>query len=71
MNKETGESMAQRDLLCRRCGVPMEMAKTEFSYLSYSFHAELPRCPVCHQVFIPEGLVKGRMAEVESELEDK
>ena len=69
--KEAGESVAQRDLLCRRCGVPMETAKTEFSYLSYNFHTELPRCPVCHQVFIPEDLVKGRMAEVEAELEDK
>lgn len=69
--EETGKSIEQRDLLCRRCGVPLEMAKTEFSYLSYSFHTELPRCPVCRQVFIPEDLVKGRMSEVEAELEDK
>lgn len=71
MSKEARENTVQPNLLCRRCGVPMEMAKTEFSYLSYTFHTELPRCPLCRQVFIPEDLVKGRMAEVEAELEDK
>ena len=66
-----GSSSSRRDLICRRCGVALTEAKTEFSYLTYTFHTELLRCPVCRQVFIPEDLVKGRMAEVEAELEDK
>ena len=49
----------------------MEKAQTGFSYLTYSFHTDLLRCPLCHQVFVPEELVKGRMANVEAELEDK
>jgi hypothetical protein len=32
---------------------------------------DLPRCPVCGQVYIGEKLVKGRMAHVEMGLEDK
>ena len=72
MSRETSnESALQNDMYCRRCGVPMENTKTGFSYLTYSFHTELLRCPICHQVFIPEDLAKGRMAEVEAQLEDK
>ena len=60
-----------RRMICRRCRMVMEIARTDFSYLTYSFHAELPRCPGCGQVFVPEELVKGRMTQVETELEDK
>lgn len=60
-----------RQMIYRRCNVPMEKAKTGFSYLTFTFHTELLRCPVCRQVFVPEELVKGRMSRVEAELEDK
>ena len=59
------------DLVCNRCGVPMTPIKTQFSYLKHSFHTEVPRCPKCGQVFIGEELARGRMAEVETSLEDK
>lgn len=68
-DKETLET--PRRMICRRCNVPMEKAKTGFSYLTFTFHTELLRCPVCRQVFVPEELVKGRMSRVEAELEDK
>ena len=42
-----------------------------FSYLGKQFEHEVDRCPECGQVYIPEELAKGRMAEVEKILEDK
>ena len=60
-----------KKLVCGRCRVEMVPAPTNFSYLGHSFRADVPRCPSCGQVFIPESLAKGRMAEVETTLEDK
>jgi len=48
----------QEILLCHRCKVPLVAQKTFFKYLG-------------HSVFISESLAKGRMAQVEQELEDK
>lgn len=59
------------NLECQRCGVRLEISKTQFSYLGHSFHADVPACPVCGQVFIAEALANGRIAEVEISLEDK
>jgi hypothetical protein len=36
-----------------------------------SFPADILRCPECGQVYSPEDLVKGRIAAVEMQLEDK
>lgn len=58
-------------LLCVKCQVSLEAGKVQIAYLSNTFSAELQRCPVCGQVFIPEELALGRMAEVEKTLEDK
>ena len=63
--------MNERELLCARCNVKLETAKTEFAYMGHTFHTDLPRCPNCGLVFIPEDLAKGKMADVEMELEDK
>jgi predicted RNA-binding Zn-ribbon protein involved in translation (DUF1610 family) len=68
-NKNGGKD--GRRMLCGSCGVELEMMRTQFSYLGHAFHAETPRCPKCGQVFITEELAKGRMAEVETALEDK
>ena len=43
----------------------------DFEYLGHTFFADAPRCPVCGQVYLSEELVKGRVAEVEMQLEDK
>lgn len=61
----------QPALLCHQCRVPLETARTTFSYMGHTFHTDLPRCPQCGQVFISEELVRGKMADVEAELEDK
>ncbi len=61
----------KRILTCGKCGVPLENVKTEFHYLGSVFYHEVPTCPVCGQVFIPYDLARGKMREVETELEDK
>jgi len=57
--------------VCCKCQKALEPRRTDFSYLGHSFYADVLRCPGCGQVFIPEDLAKGRIAEVEMQLEDK
>jgi hypothetical protein len=57
--------------LCLKCNVPLEMGKVDISYLGNAFPVDLPRCPGCGQVYIPEDLAIGKMAEIEKLLEDK
>ncbi|NLN84354.1 MAG: hypothetical protein GX138_08425 [Firmicutes bacterium] len=59
------------ELICFRCQIPLVLEKTFFNYLDHTFFTDIPTCPKCKQKYIPESLVKGRMAEVEKELEDK
>ena len=65
------QGLSETDMICDLCQVPLEPMKTHFSYLGHAFHTEILRCPECGQVYIPESLAKGRMAEVEMNLEDK
>ena len=58
-------------VFCRRCKLQMVPEQTFFDYIGHNFHTDLMRCPKCGEVYIPEKLVKGRMSEVERELEDK
>ena len=58
-------------LICCRCNTELVPTQTFFDYLGHNFHTDILRCPECGEVYIPESLVKGRMAEVEQELEDK
>lgn len=60
-----------RVLMCRRCRKALVPRKVNFSYLGHEFYADLPACPECGQVFIAEEMAKGRMSEVEMQLEDK
>ena len=63
--------MVERKIICCQCQKEMQPSKTNFSYLEHSFFTDVLKCPECGEVYIPEELVKGRMAEVEMELEDK
>lgn len=64
--------MAEKKVvICQRCQKELVPQKTDFSYLGHSFYADVLRCPGCGQAFIPEELAKGRIAEVEMQLEDK
>ncbi len=60
-----------KDLICLRCGLTLQPEKTIFSYLGHNLISELLRCPQCRQVFIPEDLARGKIAQTEKELEDK
>ena len=57
--------------LCAKCGVPLEMGKVEVAYRGSKYPVDLPRCPCCGLVLIPEQLALGKMAQVEKLLEDK
>jgi DNA-directed RNA polymerase subunit RPC12/RpoP len=56
---------------CAKCDRELVVKKTLFSYLGHTFSHEVLRCPKCGNVFIPKELAEGRMAEVETQMEDK
>jgi len=60
-----------RILICHKCQQELRPQKTDFTYLGHTFYADMLKCPGCGQVFIPEELAKGRIAEVEMQMEDK
>ena len=60
-----------KNWLCARCGCALVIKKLEVSYLGSGFPVDMPVCPQCGQVFVPEALALGKMAEVEKTLEDK
>jgi len=62
---------APGEMQCGLCRRPLEPATIQVSYLGNAFPVELLRCPTCGQVYIPEDLALGKMAEVEKMLEDK
>jgi hypothetical protein len=56
---------------CSGCGIPLVSGKVEVAYMGSKYPVDLPRCPKCGIVFIPERLAIGTMAEIEKILEDK
>jgi NAD-dependent SIR2 family protein deacetylase len=56
---------------CARCNQQLAIRKVSVSYMGSSFPVDLPVCPECGQVYVPEALALGKMAEVEKTLEDK
>lgn len=59
------------DWVCGKCAVPLEIRQVEVAYMGSKYPVDLPRCPRCGLVFIPEQLAMVTMAEVEQLLEDK
>ena len=57
--------------ICSKCNIELQLFRTDFSYMGRSFNTDALRCPECGQLYLPEELVRGRMAEVEYALEDK
>ncbi|HEX7555585.1 MAG TPA: hypothetical protein VF338_03095 [Leptolinea sp.] len=57
--------------ICSHCKIPLEIKPVQIEYLGSAFPVDLPKCPNCGLVFIPESLATGKMAEVEKSLEDK
>jgi hypothetical protein len=56
---------------CEQCSTPLELGQVAVSYMGNSFTTDMPFCPQCKQVLVPEELAMGKMAEVEKILEDK
>jgi hypothetical protein len=59
------------DWACGKCGVTLETGTVEVAYMGSKYPVDLPRCPCCGIVFIPEQLALGEMAQIEQLLEDK
>lgn len=60
-----------KPIMCFQCQRELQPSKTYLTYLGHSYFADILKCPVCGEVYIPEELVKGRMADAEMQLEDK
>ena len=58
-------------MICGKCNVELVEKQTVFEYLGHELTYPVVRCPVCGQAFVPEELVKGKIHEVESLLEEK
>lgn len=58
-------------LRCAKCRVPLVKGKAKFLYLDNGFPVELPVCPNCGFVYVPEELALGKVLSVERALEDK
>ena len=63
--------MEEKYPVCALCNCEMKPANAAFSYMGHTFGADVPRCPKCGQVYIPEELAEKRMVEAETEMEDK
>ena len=59
------------DLMCSKCNVNLEIGPVSLEYLGNGFPVELPKCPKCGMVFVPEELALGKMQHVETSLENK
>lgn len=58
-------------LHCQKCNVPLVKDNAVFAYLDNAFPVELPVCPSCGFVYVPEELALGKVLSVEKVLEDK
>ena len=56
---------------CAACDEAMVLRPCELEYLDSLFNVELPVCPKCGYVLIPESVATGKMFQVEQLLEDK
>lgn len=58
-------------LICDKCQMRMEPGEVVLQYMGNNFPIQMPKCPSCGQVFIPEELAVGKILQVERALEDK
>ena len=56
---------------CLPCDELLKLNTVEINYLHGRFTVELPCCPKCGMVLMPEDIAMGKMLEVEKLLEDK
>ena len=58
-------------LSCQKCKVDLVKGSATFHYLDNAFPVELPVCPKCGFIYVPEELALGKVLSVEKALEDK
>lgn len=58
-------------MICEKCSCELVKHKAKFSYMKQAFPVELPSCPQCGFIFVPEELAVGKVFQVEKALEDK
>ena len=63
--------IGESGLICLKCNCALEYENTTLNYMGHKLSDKFLRCPKCKQVYIPEEIVMGKMAEVEANLEDK
>ena len=61
----------ESNLVCLKCNRTLVYDIANLNYLGHRISEKFLRCPVCKQIYIPEDVVLGKMAEVEESLEDK
>lgn len=73
MNEQYHEryKLTPGEFFCERCGVPLENGRVVLQYMGDDFPIEMPKCPKCGLMFIPEELALGKILQVERALEDK
>ncbi|TWH48731.1 DVU_1557 family redox protein [Sporomusa sp. KB1] len=59
------------DVICTKCNIPLKVGYVTLAYVGATFPVELFKCPECGMVYIPSGLARGTMLQVERALEDK
>ena len=58
-------------LTCMKCKVKLQKGNAKFMYLDNGFPVELPVCPKCGFVYVPEELALGKVLSVEKAPGDK
>ncbi|WP_028535109.1 DVU_1557 family redox protein [Paludibacterium yongneupense] len=58
-------------LVCATCHLALTPTQVSVSYMGSAFPVELPCCPGCGLIYVPESLASGKMLQVEQALEDK
>lgn len=56
---------------CHRCDEKLVPGPVQVEYLGNNVTATLPQCPSCFMVLVSEELAVGKVAELETLLEDK
>ena len=65
------ESIRDKDLLCCKCDIPLEIRKALFRYADQHYYAVTFACKVCGQVYESKELIRYRAEKVEALLEGK
>ncbi|UWG99018.1 hypothetical protein LPY66_09605 [Dehalobacter sp. DCM] len=58
-------------VICCQCKIPLEISKVSIAYEGHTLSVDLPKCPLCSQVYLSEEIVRTRVHEIEKTLEDK